>query len=44
MDDSDLTHDELRQSVARTFTGSGWDEPEMDAYDRYDVEFQKRCP
>lgn len=43
-DDSDWTQDELRLLLARTAKDSGWDEPGMDAYDRYDEELRKRCP
>jgi hypothetical protein len=41
-DDSDWTEDELRQLLARSAAANGWDEPGMDAYDRYDEERQNR--
>jgi hypothetical protein len=37
-DDSEATHDELRAMLARSSAANGWDEPGMDAYDRYDEE------
>ena len=40
-DDSDATPDELRGMLARSAEANGWDEPGMDAYDRYDEE--RRC-
>jgi hypothetical protein len=40
-DDSEATHDELRAMLARSSAANGWDEPGMDAYDRYDEE--RRC-
>jgi hypothetical protein len=43
-DDADWTYDDLRQQLARSATANGWDEPCMDAYDRYDEERQNRCP
>jgi hypothetical protein len=42
-DDSEVEHDELRAQLARAAEGNGWDEPGMDAYDRYDEEMRKRC-
>jgi hypothetical protein len=42
-DDSDWTNDELRLMLARSAKENGWDEPGMDAYDRYDEERKKRC-
>jgi hypothetical protein len=42
-DDSEWTEEELRLQLARSAEGNGWDEPGMDAYDRYDEEWQKRC-
>ena len=39
-DDSEWTHDDLRKQLARSYEGSGWDEPEMDAYDNYDSSCQ----
>jgi hypothetical protein len=41
-DDSELTKDDLRQMLARSAAANGWEEPAMDAYDRYDEERQKR--
>jgi hypothetical protein len=32
------TEDELRQMLARSAAANGWDEPAMEAYDRYDEE------
>jgi hypothetical protein len=43
-DDSDWSEDELRLQLARSAEINGWDEPGMDAYDRYDEERRKRCP
>ena len=42
--DSEWTEDELRLQLARSAQGNGWDEPGMDAYDRYDEGVKKRCP
>ncbi len=42
-DDSEWTEDELRLQLARSAEGNGWDEPGMEAYDRYDEVRQKRC-
>jgi hypothetical protein len=42
-DDSEWTEDELRLQLARSAEDNGWDEPGMEAYDRYDEERQKRC-
>lgn len=41
-DDSDWTQEEMRLNLARAARDNGWDEPAMDAYDRYDEEFKKR--
>jgi hypothetical protein len=43
-DDSEWTEDELRAVLAQSSQGNGWDEPAMEAYDRYDEERSKRCP
>jgi hypothetical protein len=43
-DASEWTDDELRLQLARSAKGNGWDEPAMDAYDRYEEERRKRCP
>ena len=43
-DDSDWTEDELRLLLAQSAKDNGWDEPGMDAYDRYDEELKKQCP
>jgi hypothetical protein len=43
-DDSEWTEDELRLLLARSSKDNGWEEPGMDAYDRYDEELRKRCP
>jgi hypothetical protein len=43
-DDSEWTEDELRLQLARSAGDNGWDEAGMDAYDRYDEEWRKRCP
>jgi hypothetical protein len=43
-DDSEWSDDELRQQLARSSAANGWDEPGMDAYDRYDEERRHRCP
>jgi hypothetical protein len=40
-DDGEATHEELRAMLARSSAANGWDEPGMDAYDRYDEE--RRC-
>lgn len=42
-DDSEWTDDELRLQLARSAKDNGWDEPGMDAYDRYDEERRRRC-
>jgi hypothetical protein len=43
-DDSEWTHDELRQQLARSAKENGWEEAGMEAYDRYDEELRNRCP
>jgi hypothetical protein len=43
-DDSEWTPEELRQQLARSSAANGWDEPAMDAYDRYDEERRPPCP
>ncbi len=43
-DDSEWTDEESRLMLARSAQDNGWDEPGMDAYDRYDEELGKRCP
>jgi hypothetical protein len=40
-DDADWSHDELRLQLARSSNENGWEEPAMDAYDRYDEERHK---
>jgi hypothetical protein len=42
-DDSEWTENELRLMLARSAKDNGWDEPGMDAYDRYDEKRKKRC-
>ena len=42
-DDSEWTEDELRHQLARSAEGNGWNEPGLDAYDRYDEEREKGC-
>ena len=42
-DDSEWTAEEMRLGLARSAEGNGWDEPGMEAYDRYDEERKKRC-
>ena len=42
--DGEWTDGDLRQMLARSAAANGWNEPEMEAYDRYDAEMQKRCP
>jgi hypothetical protein len=42
-DDSEWTNDELRLQLARSANDNGWDEPGMDAYDRYDEERRQQC-
>jgi hypothetical protein len=42
-DDSVVRGEELRLMLARSAAANGWDEPGMDAYDRYDEELAKRC-
>ncbi len=37
-DDSDWSDEEMRLQLARSAKENGWDEPGMDAYDRYDEE------
>ena len=36
-DDSEWTADELRLQLARSAGDNGWDEPGMDAYDRFSL-------
>ena len=43
-DDLDRTAEQLRQALARSAKENGWQEPGMEAYDRYDEERAKRCP
>jgi hypothetical protein len=43
-DDSEWAEEELRLQLARSARDNGWEEPGMDAYDRYDEELRKRCP
>jgi hypothetical protein len=43
-DDSEWTDDELRLQLGRSARDNGWEDPGMDAYDRYDVELQNQCP
>lgn len=43
-DDGEWTDAELRRVLANSAGANGWNEPEMDDYDRYDEEIQKRCP
>lgn len=43
-DPSEWTDDELRLRLALSAKENGWDEPDMDAYDRYDEERRKQCP
>jgi hypothetical protein len=40
-DDSEMGDEELRAFLARSFAANGWDDPGMDAYDRYDQEGQR---
>ena len=42
-DDLLARDEELRNLLARSTAANGWDEPGMDAYDRYDEELAKRC-
>ena len=35
---------EMRWLLARSAEANGWNDPGMDAYDRYDEEIHKRCP
>ncbi len=39
-DNTELSHDELRLHLARSAKANGWEEPGMEAYDRYDEEPQ----
>jgi hypothetical protein len=41
-DDSEWTEDELRLQLARSAAANGWDEPGMEAYERYDEERGQR--
>jgi len=41
-DDSDWSDAELRQLLAKSSGENGWNEPEMDDYDNYDDQIQKR--
>jgi hypothetical protein len=42
-DDSEWTVEEMPQMLARSAEANGWNEPGMDAYDRYDEERARRC-
>jgi hypothetical protein len=42
-DDAEWTAEELRQMLARSAEANGWNEPGMEAYDRYDEERAKQC-
>jgi hypothetical protein len=42
-DDGDWTDDELRRVLAKSAEANGWNEPGMDAYDKYDEEIGKQC-
>jgi hypothetical protein len=42
LDDSEWSEDELRLLLARSAKDNGWQEPAMDAYDRYDEELHRR--
>ena len=37
-DDSEWTDEDMRALLAKSSEANGWDEPGMDAYDRYDEE------
>jgi len=43
-DDRDWSQADLRQLLAKSAEANGWNEPGMDAYDRYEEEIKKRCP
>jgi hypothetical protein len=43
-DDTEISDEELRYRLARSSPANGWEEPGMDAYDRYDEERKKQCP
>jgi hypothetical protein len=43
-DASEWTDEDMRRMLARSSAANGWDEPGMEAYDRYDEELAKRCP
>ena len=40
--DGEWTDDELRHQLAKSSEANGWNEPSMDAYDRYDE--NRPCP
>jgi hypothetical protein len=40
-DDSEWTEEQVRALLARAAKGNGWDEPGIDAHDRYDEECRK---
>ena len=42
-DDGDWPDEELRRRLATSAAANGWNEPEMDDYDRYDERVQARC-
>jgi hypothetical protein len=42
-DDTEWTAEEMRQLLARSAEANGWNEPGMEAYDRYDEERAKQC-
>jgi hypothetical protein len=43
-DDTKVGDDELRLLLARSAEANDWDEPGMEAYDRYDEERRRSCP
>lgn len=43
-DDSEWGDEETLLLLAQSSTANGWDEPNMEEYDRYDEERRKRCP
>ena len=43
-DDSEWSEDEMLGVLAHAAKEIGWDDPDMEIYDRYDEELRKRCP
>lgn len=42
-DDGEWTDEDLRRMLAKSADANGWNEPEMDDYDKYDERIAARC-